>query len=241
VLAGPPVVGAATPHLAHLLHVGDLTQAARVYASATRWTLVLALPAAVVVARHPGELLGIFGPAFPAAATVTLVLLVGQLVGAAAGPCTALLTMAGRVHLSMAVNVAVLVGDVVLVLLLVPRLGAVGAALAWAAALVVGNVAKLLLARSVVGVRAPAEGLGRLLLAAAAAAAAAAAVGGAVETWVGAVLLTAPVVLGMFGGTLVLLGLPPDDRELADAALARLRRRPGARANPRSGRPRPPG
>ena len=232
VLAGPPVVGAATPHLAHLLHVGDLAQAARVYASATRWTLVLALPAAVVVARHPAELLGVFGPAFPAAAAVTLVLLVGHLVGAAAGPCTALLTMAGRVHLSMAVNVAVLLGDVVLVLLLVPRLGAVGAALAWAAALVVGNVVKLLLARSVVGVRAPAEGAGRLLLATAAGALAAVVVGGAVSTWVGAVLLTAPVVLGVFAGTLVLLGLPPDDRELADAALARLRRGPGARRRP---------
>jgi len=49
------------------------------------------------------------------------------------------------------------------------------------------------------------------------------------------------VVLGVFGGTLVLLGLPPDDRELADAALVRLRRRPGARADRRSARPRPPG
>ncbi|MEJ5915164.1 lipopolysaccharide biosynthesis protein [Pseudokineococcus sp. 1T1Z-3] len=232
VLAGPPVVGAAAPHLAHLLHVGDLAEAGRVYASATRWTLVLALPAAVVVARHPQELLGVVGPGFTGAAAVTLVLLVGHLVGAAAGPCTALLTMAGRVRLSMLVNVAVLVLDVLLVLALVPRLGALGAALAWAVALVVGNTAKWVLARSVVGVRAGAEGLGRLAVATGAAGVAAAGVGSLVETGVGAVVLTAPVTLLVFLAVLLVLGLPGDDRALAADVVRRVRRRDRSRGRP---------
>lgn len=243
VLAAPPVVGAASPHLAHLLHVGDRAGAARVYAAATRWTLLLALPAAVVVARHPEDLLGVFGGGYAAAAPVTLVLLVGHLVAAAAGPCTALLTMAGRVRLSMAVNVAVLVGDVVLVLVLVPRYGALGAAVAWAVALVVGNTVKLVLARTAVGVRAGAEGGLRLAGATAAAVLVSVPAGrlaGAVAgpeglldaAWAGAVLVTGPAVLLTFAAVLLLAGLPPEDRELAAAATRRLRRRGARRPGP---------
>ncbi len=78
----------------------------------------------------------------------------------------------------------------------------------------VANLAKVLQARYVIGVRATGSGLGRILLAALPAAGAAWLLTHWVHHWVGVVLGAAPVVAAVFLGVLVALGVQPDDREL---------------------------
>lgn len=226
-----PVNAAFTPHMAHLHHRGDLARAQEAYGSATRWIVTLSAPAFVLLLVLAPQLLGFFGPSYPDAAAVTVVLALGQLVSAAAGPCGTVLTMSGRVVLSMADNIGALVLHVVLTLLLVPVTGVLGAAIAWSTALVLVNLAKLAQVRSL-GMVPRGAGWGRVALAALPAAAVALVVRALTDDWVPAALVGGPLVLLAFGGTLLLLGVPEEDRALARSVL---RRRRGRRAGGRVG------
>ena len=223
-----PFNAAFTPHMAHLFHTGQTAEAARAYGSATRWILTLSMPAFIVLVAFPEQLLGYFGPSFATAASVTVILALGQFVSAAAGPCGTVLNMSGRVRLTMLDNIAALALNVVLNLVLIPEHGVVGAALAWSASLVVANVAKVLQAHYIVGVHASGAGVGRILAAAVPAAAAAWLLTQWTHHWVGVVLVAAPVVAAVFLGALVALGVQPDDRALARSFWRRLRPRRGA-------------
>lgn len=226
-----PINASFTPHMAHLYHKGELDEAARAYGGATRWILNLSLPAFILLVVYPGELLGYFGRGFAEAALVTVVLSLGQLVSAAAGPCGTVLNMSGRVGLNMADNVGALVLNVVLNLVLIPAYGAVGAAVSWSVALVVVNFAKAVQARRVVGVPAAGAGVRRSLAAAVPAAALAWLLTQWIDGWVTVVLLAAPAVALVFFGTLVLMGVSPDDRAILTAMVRRLRPLGGTRAS----------
>ncbi len=232
-----PINATFTPHMAHLFHIGEVGEASRAYGSATRWILTLSAPAFVMLVVLPEELLSYFGEAYVAAATVTVVLAIGQLVSAAAGPCGTVLNMSGRVALNMADNLAVLVLAVVLNLLLIPELGVLGAAIAWSCSLVAVNIAKLAQARWVVGVRADGAGWGRVLVACVPTVLVALVVGARTETWVPAVLLGGPAVLLTYFTTLALIGVPADDRAVLSGLLRG--RRPGRPPGPDGAGPQP--
>ena len=121
-----PINAAFTPHMAHLFHTGQTEGAARAYGSATRWILALSMPAFIVLVVFPEELLEYFGKSYATAATVTILLALGQFVSAAAGPCGTVLNMSGRVRLNMIDNIGALVVNVALNLLLIPDYGIVG-------------------------------------------------------------------------------------------------------------------
>jgi O-antigen/teichoic acid export membrane protein len=140
--------------------------------------------------------------------------------------------MSGRVRLNMVDNVAVLGLNLVLNLVLIPRHGVLGAAVAWSLSLVLVNIAKVVQAYLVVGVRARGVRLGRTMTAGLCAAAAALAVERWVDDWVDALVVGAPVVLVSFLAVLVATGVTDEDRALA-RSLARSARR---RAPGRGGR-----
>jgi O-antigen/teichoic acid export membrane protein len=224
-----PINAAFTPHMAHLLHRGERAEAARAYGTASRWILGLSMPAFVVLVVFPNQLLTYFGKGYAAAAAVTVILAFGQLVSAAAGPCGTVLNMSGRVGLNMVDNVAVLVVNVVLNLVLIPRYGIVGAAVAWSASLVAVNIAKVLQAYLVVGIRAAGAGIQRSLFAGGVAAAVALLTERWVSDWDDVVLIGAPTVLVVFCAVMVVLGVPADDRALMGRLLpGRVHRRSGA-------------
>lgn len=219
-----PINAAFAPHMAHLHHTEQAPELARTYGSATSWILRLSMPAFVLLVAFPGELLRFFGPDFRTGATVTVILSLGQLVSAAAGPCGTVLSMSGRVGLNMADNVGVLVANVGLNLWLIPQYGAVGAAVAWSASLVAVNLVKLAQVRLLLHVPVGGAGVVKGLLAALPAAAVAAVVQLALTNWVETVLVGGFAVLAVYAGSVVALGLSADDRT-AIAAVAGRRRR----------------
>lgn len=111
----------------------------RVFAVTTSWSVLLAWPVYLCVAAAPLAYLGWFGTAYTTddARTVALVMAGGMLVAVASGPVDTLLLMTGRSTRSLANTLVALVVDVGGCLLLVPRMGIAGAALAWAVAVVV--------------------------------------------------------------------------------------------------------
>lgn len=146
-----PINAAFAPQIARLHHRGEFARLGEAYAAATAWIMRLSLPAFVVLLVFPEPMLRIFGGAYAVGAGVTMLLAVGQLVNAATGPCATVLNMSGRVGLNMANNVVVLVLNVGLNFALIPRLGIIGAALAWSVSLGLVNTARVLQVRFVLG------------------------------------------------------------------------------------------
>jgi O-antigen/teichoic acid export membrane protein len=134
------------------LHGAGETERLRVTFSRMTWaTAVVGLVVGAVLIVLGPWLLGLFGPEFVVGYPALLVLVVGQIVNAATGSVGVILGMtghAGRLFVNAGLT-AVL--TVVLNLLLVPRLGILGAALATSISLATVNIVRTVQVRQVLG------------------------------------------------------------------------------------------
>jgi O-antigen/teichoic acid export membrane protein len=131
------------PRLAELLTTRDSAGARALYQSATGWLVLAAWPAYLLTAVFAPLYLGVFGPEYQAAWPVVVVLAGAMLVAVACGAVDTVLAMAGRTTWNLGnvtLALAVMVG---LGLVLVPRYGALGAAICFASATLVNNVLPL--------------------------------------------------------------------------------------------------
>ncbi len=127
------------PRFTAILITEDRTTLRTVFGVSTTWGMVLIWPLYLVVACSPVLYLSLFGDAYAdatGAVVVVVVMALTMLVAIASGPVDTLLLMAGRSGLSMTNALVAVALDVGLVLVLVPRLGISGAAIAWAVAIV---------------------------------------------------------------------------------------------------------
>lgn len=216
-----PLNAAFGPYLAHLHHQGRLDEVRRSYASVTGWVVRLSLPAFAALLVFPDELLRLFGGAFATGAAVTVILACGQLVNAATGPCGTVLNMSGRVALNMWDNLAALVLNVLLNLVLIPAYGIVGAAVAWAASLAVVNAARVLQVRALIRALPVSRGMLTGLVAGAAALLAGLAVRAVLPGGFGTLAAGLVVIVAVYTGAVLALGLSREDRMVLRAVLRR--------------------
>lgn len=129
------------PQTSLLLGAGDRAAAMRLFQTATTWTMAFTWPLHLATAGSAALLLEFFGgPAYLPGVPVVAVLALAALVSTACGPVDTMLLMTGRSGLSLVNNVVGLGILIGMDLFLVPRLGIVGAAVGWAAAIVARNV-----------------------------------------------------------------------------------------------------
>ncbi len=124
----------AQPRFSMLLARGQLDTLRELYRTTTTWSMALAWPLYLVVGAAPFVYLWLFGSEYAAGASVCTVMAAGMLVGAATGPVDTMLLMAGRSTKSLINSLIALAIDLALCVVLVPRLGIIGAALAWSLA-----------------------------------------------------------------------------------------------------------
>lgn len=142
-LANQAISMAVQPRIAGLLATEDPAGANRVYRSSTAWLVLLAWPFYLLVAGFASQILLLFGRDYVAGQHVVVILCLAMLAATACGMVDVMLNMAGRTTWNLAnVTVAVVV-NVTLNVLLIPAYGIVGAAVAWAVAIVVKNVLPL--------------------------------------------------------------------------------------------------
>lgn len=150
-LAVDAIGQAVEPMFARMLGEGHVARAHALYEVATGWLVGLTWPLFLTMWVFAPTLLGLFGEDYAAASSVVAILAGSALVGSGFGPVDVLLVMAGRSLWSFR-NAMVAFGlNVVLNLVLIPRWGLDGAAVAWAASRIVGNVLPLLQIRSLLG------------------------------------------------------------------------------------------
>lgn len=140
-LVATAVQQAAQPYFAALHTTGDLAALQSLLRRTTVWSVAVVWPAYLVMGLCAAPLLALFGDGYEQGATSLAVLAAAMLLATAAGPVDVALQMAGRGGTSLVIMLGALAVDVVGCLLLVPRLGLEGAALAWAAAIVLRNLA----------------------------------------------------------------------------------------------------
>lgn len=117
--------------------IGELGSLARSY---TRMLIIVAFPAAMLLAVFAGPVLSLFGPEFDGAKTALRILLAGQLASVVVGPVGNILIMSGRER-SVRNNAIIAVSlNIVGNLILVPRLGITGAAISTASSLLIKNL-----------------------------------------------------------------------------------------------------
>jgi O-antigen/teichoic acid export membrane protein len=144
------------PAIARLNARGDRMELERVTLRVAQAGFLASLPIAAGISVFPKVYLGLFGPGFTAGASAAVILSVGQLVNAAAGPAGNVLLMTGHER-EAAAGVAIgLLANIGLAVALVPEFGVTGGAVAGATSVIVWNVVLLVLARKRVGINASA-------------------------------------------------------------------------------------
>lgn len=135
------------PRVAAQLALDDRTGAARVLGAAAGWQVLLVWPSFVLLAVFAPGVLAVFGASYTEAAAVLGVLALGLLAAAPAGPSDSVLLMAGRSRANLGVTALAAAVNIVGNLALVPTMGMVGAAVAWAASIGVGAIVPAILVR----------------------------------------------------------------------------------------------
>ena len=131
------------PKLSELLARDDRAGAQHVYQVATSWLMMLIWPYYVTLAVFAPALLGILGKNNEATQAVLVILAPTMLVATGIGPVDVVLLMGGRSAYNLANTVTALAANVVLNLVLIPRLGIAGAAIAWSVSILINNLAPL--------------------------------------------------------------------------------------------------
>lgn len=135
---------AIAPQVSELATLGRMNDAKSVFQVGTWWLMALTWPAYISLAIFGPLMLNVFGHGFVAGHTALTILCLAQLFNLGTGNVTIVLLMAGKSLWNMFNAGASLAVNVGLNIFLIPRLGITGAAIAWAAAIVVNNLAAVL-------------------------------------------------------------------------------------------------
>jgi O-antigen/teichoic acid export membrane protein len=146
------LIQALAPQISDLLARGEHKRAQDVYRTSTWWTMTLTWPLYLLLAIFASVVLRLFGPGYSAGAEVVVTMSAAMLFSTATGPVDMILLMGGKSGWNLVNNVVSLAVDVVLILVLVPRIGIEGAAIAWAASVVLNNVLPWIEVRALLGI-----------------------------------------------------------------------------------------
>jgi O-antigen/teichoic acid export membrane protein len=129
-----------TPVVSMLYSEENIAGMKALYVTVTRWMFTLTLPLCLSFVLFPGEILTLaFGQNYQVGAIALRILAVGQFINILVGPNGATLIVLGKTKLLMFDNVTTAVINVVLNILLIPRWGIAGAAMATSISLVIAN------------------------------------------------------------------------------------------------------
>jgi O-antigen/teichoic acid export membrane protein len=135
---------ASQPRLTELIAVKDMRGTSVVYQGTTAWLVLLNWPIYLLVLVFGSQALGLFGHSYKAGYSVMVVLCIATLAGTLMGQVDMMLVTAGKSSWSMWNGLLQLGTNVGLDLWLIPRHGILGAAIAWAVAITIGNVVPLI-------------------------------------------------------------------------------------------------
>lgn len=134
---------AVQPQLRRLILRGDQSAVKTMYGITTTWLVLVTWPAYLAMLTYAPLVMRAFGPEYVRGGDALMLLCSAMLVASACGLVDVVLLMLGRSWLSTINVLIALVLNVVLNVLLAPRYGMVGAAIAWLVAILATNLLPL--------------------------------------------------------------------------------------------------
>jgi len=128
-----------SPMIAELHATGNKVLLQQLFSTLTKWIFVLTFPLGLTIVVFSGPLMGIFGKSFESGAAVLAVGAAGQLVNCAVGSVGFLLLMSGLQMQFIKIQAVSAALMIALTLVLVPRIGLIGAGIATAISVVLTN------------------------------------------------------------------------------------------------------
>ncbi len=141
-----------SPRMSALVHRRRLDELLDLHTTATMWLVLFACPVYTIMAVFAPTLMAILGEGFVLGAPVLVVLSLGAGITFLAGNIHTLLIMSGHSGWAAANKVIVLVVNVVGIVVLVPTLGILGAAWAWAGCMILDAILATIQVRRFLGI-----------------------------------------------------------------------------------------
>ncbi len=132
------------PVISELWEKGEHIELENTFKTVSKWILSLGYPVFLIIMLFSPSLLLVFGPDFVKAGTTLRLLAVGQMINSAVGPAGSMLSMTGRQKLNMVNSIGLAALNIILNIILIPRHGIAGAALATTVALGLLNVVRVI-------------------------------------------------------------------------------------------------
>ncbi len=148
---------AMSAHLRRAISNQDLARAAQLLQRTTAWVVLIAWPYFLLVATKADPLARLINDGYGADSNILPILALGMMMSAFAGPIDLMLLMLGHSRASLIGVTAAIITDLVLLAILAPAFGLIGAAIAWSAGVGVQNLIASLLVRRTAGVLAVAQ------------------------------------------------------------------------------------
>ena len=221
-LATRPLNAALSPSVAADWQAGEHRKVREAYDFSAAWAWRLGLAALAIVVALPLEVLGLFGDGFSEGRAAILILAAGALLNTQGAQASVTLNMTDAYRLNLRNNVGALVTNIGLNIVLVPRYGIEGAAIAWSVTLGLFGMIRVYQLRSVIG---PAVKPFDVYVLSGLAAVAGGLMGSLVNTQTG-LILAAPVALIVYVGLTLRFALTERDRELIGDGVRVARRVP---------------
>lgn len=149
-LAFHAAMGPIYPILSRENRIAELEEA---YGTAIRWMVMLQLPIGIAIAWNRGDLLALAGPAFASGAQALMIMSVGYSLCTCFGTIAYILMLSGRRTVETWNAALTTTSNIVLAIVLIPRFGLAGAAAAATFSFILLNVARILEARHLMGLR----------------------------------------------------------------------------------------
>ena len=132
------------PIISDFHHRDEKEKLHSLFKTVTRWGFSLALMVFIIIVVSPCEILRMFGGEFVSGQYSLIILSIGQLVSVGTGGVGIMLMMTGMEKLEFVNSVMTLIMNVVMNILLIPRFGIVGAAIATAFSIIIINFIRVI-------------------------------------------------------------------------------------------------
>jgi O-antigen/teichoic acid export membrane protein len=168
-MVGVAIQQVAGPKLSELMAQRNWGRARGVYQTTTAWLMLATWPLYFTFALFAPTLLQLFGKGFDGGAGALQVLGLTMLVATAVGTVDMVLLMGGKSSWNLFNTVVALSLNIALNLVLIPRYGGTGAAIAWSSSILFTNLAPLVQVWKFLGMHPFGRGFPKVVLAAGAA------------------------------------------------------------------------
>lgn len=132
------------PIFSQLHHEGKRTEMVRIYHLVSRWILTMAIPISLIFLIYPAKVMLIFGPAYLPSRQVLIILTGATFLQAILGAASPALSMSGYTKLVLWNTVGAFLLNLILNIILIPKWGITGAAIATFVSLATVGLARVI-------------------------------------------------------------------------------------------------